>query len=225
MKDQMAALSKGLRARPSQHLGNPNNAFNTHSPYGDDWEVMHLGPSYALPPPDAVLKDVFFKYQDERSPIPLPACGGKKKWFCFESIIEAAKLKREERAVYPTYESLGLPALAVTYRGAQKILYDQSWRGLQGSTDHSLKSMVLNGELAGFTVIPPIFSMWKIGNEQDSDLKKNSTGTQDIVDPSDKRKRIDGSSPNLKWSARKAMDGLIPRVTRWKLSPLPTTLR
>ncbi|KAF3925863.1 hypothetical protein ABW20_dc0103961 [Dactylellina cionopaga] len=212
VKEQMTALSVALRSNP---LRKPLTADESkRAPYGLDWDVMHLGTSKNLmaPPP---LNSLYHRYKDEyttpRAMTKRNSPCGDRDFFCWNDIIKMTGMEDNERVVFPSYQPVGLVSLAVSYRGAQKMLYDLSWKGLDMSMDWGVRDGCTRGFLKGWSVTPPIMSSWRVRGAGDSDLRNNGKGDIGVGNGNMK-----GEGIGLAWSSRKALQQEFEGFDYWK---------
>ncbi|KAK9466186.1 hypothetical protein V1512DRAFT_264063 [Lipomyces arxii] len=212
IKSQLTEFARGLRASKLRRPFSQEEL--ARAPYGLDWDIMHLATSkvHMAPPP----RDVAFTvYNDPyRAPDDTVNNGCMKGdtnagWFCFQHITKHCHLNQTNRAIFPSYESVGLSAIAVSYRGAQRLLYHLSYKELIDTLDYSIMNLIKDGNLRGWTVSPPIMSEWKIKGASDSDLKTlkslgNSGGN------------MAGISAGIMHSARKALTEHLEGDDYWK---------
>jgi hypothetical protein len=138
-------------------------------PYGKDWDVFHLGVSRVSTPPNTANVRI---YRDPSLPTGAYQdidCHGN--WYCYSKYLQAVKVPEQSRSIASSYEPIGLVALAVTFKGAQKLLYLLSWSGLETGLDESIRNAIRDGELLGFTVVPPLFGSWTTSTAADSDIR------------------------------------------------------
>ncbi|KAF3915589.1 hypothetical protein ABW21_db0206977 [Orbilia brochopaga] len=211
VKDQMAAFSRALRKNPLRKPLTPEE--EKRAPYGLDWDVMHLGTSRNImaPPP---LNRLYSRYDDPYStPRSLVGtdnpCG--MKFFCWNDILKQTKTADNQRVVFPSYEPVGLVALAVSYRGARKMLYDLSWRGLDTSMDFGVRDGCQRGYLKCWSVAPPIMSSWRVQGAGDSDLRNGGKGSPGLGVGN-----LQGEGVGLGWSARKQLQLEFEGHDYWK---------
>lgn len=117
--------------------------------------------------------------------------------FCWGPMLENLGVPEDSRAILPSYHSIGLPAIAVTYEGAQRILYELSWKSLDNTLDWGIHKLLRAGRIRGLTVLPPLFGMYKIGDAADSDL----VGVE-----GDRKSPIEGHSEGIERSVRLALN-------------------
>ncbi|KAK9233958.1 hypothetical protein V1525DRAFT_367713 [Lipomyces kononenkoae] len=210
IKAQFTAFAQGLR---SSRLRRPFTEEELErAPYGLDWDIMHLATSKANMAA-APRNKAFIKYNDPYRPTSEVAnngCtgSGDRKWFCFGDVMTFTKLNETERAIYPSYESVGLSAIAVSYRGAQRLLYYLSYKELVDTLDYSIADLLKRGALRGWTVTPPLMSEWKTHGKSDSDLKHVGSATP----PGN----ANGQSAGIAHSARKALAENFEGEDYWK---------
>lgn len=198
IKAQFQALSQALR---ESDLRKPFSEHElAHAPYGLDWDMMHFACSQvhiAKPPRDRV----FTKYVDENR---APSRAAKTLcnpygYFCWDGLMEHAKLEDNERVIYPTFESVGLSAFAVTYTGAQRLLYQLSYKELVDTLDRSIAHLFMTEALRGWTIIPPIMGEFKIDGAQDTNLNAN------VGKLPDRKSNLQGHGPALRNSVRESL--------------------
>ncbi|KAK6349439.1 hypothetical protein TWF696_005723 [Orbilia brochopaga] len=211
VKDQLVAFSKALRSNPLRKPLTPEEV--KRAPYGLDWDVMHLGTSRNImaPPP---LNRLFYRYDDPYStPRTLTGtdnpCG--LHFFCWTDILKQTKTADNQRVIFPSYEPVGLVALAVSFQGARKMLYDLSWRGLDTSMDFGVRDGCQRGYLKCWSVTPPIMSSWRVQGAGDSDLRNGGKGTPGVGVGN-----LQGEGVGLGWSARKQLQSEFEGHDYWK---------
>ncbi|KAK9329105.1 hypothetical protein V1520DRAFT_187715 [Lipomyces starkeyi] len=85
-------------------------------------------------------------------------------WFCWGDIMKYTQVNETRRAIYPSFESVGLSAIAVAYRGAERLLYYLSFKEIVDTLDYSIVDLLRSH---GWTVIPPLMSEWKMHGKAD----------------------------------------------------------
>ncbi|KAK9371405.1 hypothetical protein V1509DRAFT_650987 [Lipomyces kononenkoae] len=211
IKSQFASFAQALR---TSRLRRPFTEEELErAPYGLDWDIMHLATSKAVMAGSPRNK-AFIKYNDPyraSSEVANNGCtdnSNGKKWFCFGDVMSFAKLNETERAIFPSYESVGLSAIAVSYRGAQRLLYYLSYKELVDTLDYSITDLLKKGAVRGWTVTPPLMSEWKTHGKSDSDLKHVGSATP----PGNGN----GLSAGVAHSARKALAENFEGEDYWK---------
>ncbi|KAK9322268.1 hypothetical protein V1517DRAFT_323911 [Lipomyces orientalis] len=211
VKAQLTSFAQGLR---SSRLRRPFTEEELErAPYGLDWDTMHIAPSKANMAP-APRNKAFVKYNDPyraKDSVANNGCTGPQGWFCWDDIMAFTNLNETQRTIYPSYESVGLSAIAVSYRGAQRLLYYLSYKELVDTLDYSIADLLRKGALRGWTVTPPLMSEWKTHGKSDSDLKKVGSNN-----PEDKPGNMNGRSAGVAHSARKALTENLEGEDYWK---------
>ncbi|KAK6542901.1 hypothetical protein TWF694_006840 [Orbilia ellipsospora] len=212
VKDQLTSLSNALRSNP---LRKP---FTTdelkRAPYGLDWDVMHLGTSKNLmaPPP---YNNLFHRYDDAfttpRHLTQRDSPCGDRDFFCWNDIIQQTRSGDKQRVIFPSYQPVGLVSLAVSFKGAQKMVYDLSWKALDTSMDFGVRNGCERGFLKGWSVAPPIMSSWRVKGSGDSDLRNGGKGAGGVG-----AGNMKGEGQGLGWSARKALQNQFEGYNYWK---------
>lgn len=196
----MVAFAQGLRSSPLRSAFSPYE--QAEAPYGLDWDIIHFGTSRngLVPPPQLVQ---FHRYTDthvmpqEFSVRDEPCI--TSEFFCWSDILKAAEARSDERVLLPSYAPVGLAAIGVSFSGAQRLLYQLSWKNLESSTDFAIRDCCSQGLLTCWSMVPPIMSTWRTGGFQDSDLRQ----TDDMsAEKGHQKSNIEGNSPGLAWSAR-----------------------
>ncbi|KAK9330351.1 hypothetical protein V1520DRAFT_385010 [Lipomyces starkeyi] len=209
IKAQLTAFAQALR---TSRLRRPfTDEELERAPYGLDWDIMHLATSKANMAA-APRNKAFIKYNDPyraSSDVANNGCTGPNGWFCWGDIMVYTKLNETQRAIYPSYESVGLSAIAVSYRGAQRLLYYLSYKELVDTLDYSIADLLRKGALRGWTVTPPLLSEWKTHGKSDSDLKKVGLN-------SGLPGNMNGVSAGVAHSARKALTENLEGEDYWK---------
>ncbi|KAF3914089.1 hypothetical protein AA313_de0204412 [Arthrobotrys entomopaga] len=212
VKDQLTSFSNALRSNP---LRKPLTTDElTRAPYGLDWDVMHLGTSmnHMAPPP---YNNLFHSYDDDfttpRSITQRDKPCGDRDFFCWNDIIKQTRSGDKQRVIFPSYQPVGLVSLAVSYRGAQKMIYDLSWKALDTSMDFGVRNGCERGFLKGWSVAPPIMSSWRVKGSGDSDLRNGGKGAGGVG-----AGNMKGEGQGLGWSARKALQNQFEGYNYWK---------
>ncbi|KAK7202366.1 hypothetical protein BZA70DRAFT_103920 [Myxozyma melibiosi] len=198
VKDQFEALARGLR---NSTIRRPFSEEELETaPYGLDWDILHIGCSQVRIA-GAPRDQAFTVYTDEyRAPnhITKNPCN-PFGYFCWEGLMKHAKLKENQRAIYPTHESVGLSAFAVTYTGAQRLLYQLSYKELTDTLDRSISKLTMQGAVRGWTVIPPMMGEFKVDSGKDTNLNvKADMFSKDVSN-------LKGHGPGLLRSARQSL--------------------
>ncbi|KAK9469416.1 hypothetical protein V1512DRAFT_256199 [Lipomyces arxii] len=206
IKHQLRALSQALRSSPIRAPLSPDEA--ARAPYGLDWDIIHFGPSKANMAPQPRDK-VYTAYNDPyRASTAVANNACSHPWFCWSRIMSSTGLNETERVIFPTFETVGLSAIAISYRGAQKLLYQLSFKELTNTLDLSMAKLVQQGQLRGWTVIPPLMSEFKTRGQADSDLKS-------LVGSKRGRGNLQGKSAGVAHSARKALTEQLENGDYW----------
>lgn len=172
-----------------------------------DWDILHLGAS-RIRGPEPPYDKVYSLYEDvDRSK--KPGCPNRFwRWFCWDDLMVRLKVPLNYRAILPSYHSIGFPPIAITYHGVQQLLLQLSWVGATNTLDFSIRDLLKNGTLQGWDVLPPIFSMWKLGTAADSDLEENGRTNLGLGD-AEPTSQTEESSPGIKRSVRKELTALL----------------
>jgi len=89
--------------------------------------------------------------------------------------------------------------------GAKRLIYEESWRGLEKGIDWSINESFEKGSIRGWTAAPPIMSSWKVGGPGDSDLRNT------IALGDEKTNLHDGHAPGLLFSSRASLTSTLAR--------------
>ncbi|BFZ62487.1 hypothetical protein YB2330_003581 [Saitoella coloradoensis] len=212
VKSQLSSFALALRNSNLRSPYTPEEIQN--APYGLDWDTLHLGTSLSEMAP-APFDDLYALYHDpHRTPpevIAHKGACGEKDWYCWADIMTHTACNDTSRVLYPSYGSVGLVAFAVTLKGAQKLLYELSWVGLNNTVDYSIRGLHMDGSLHGWTVTPPIMSSWVTGDGADSDLTNGGKGRTVA-----KHSNLGGKGKGLGWSVRKALTENLSGGNYWK---------
>lgn len=127
-------------------------------------------------------------------------------------MVSCSVTATDQRVIIPDYASLGLAAIAVSFEGAQRLLHQLSWLGLEDGLDWSIRKMIEKGILHGWTVAPPLMGTWTVGDSLDSDINMETSGAH-IAAGSKGNK--DGKASNIAHSARAAMGKMLEREEYW----------
>ncbi|KAJ5256848.1 hypothetical protein N7478_012952 [Penicillium angulare] len=168
-------------------------------PEGSGWDTLYVGSSSNIPnlhnlPP-------YHIYQDPNAP------EHEKPGRSYMLELEVWGVNTTEqpnvRVVAPSLYSVGALGYAVTRRAAQILLYNLGgYRGLQSPVDLDMISMVQQGILKAYTVIPPLITPFWVGGAKDGDINEEKYTEERSEN------RVLGSE-NLKNSARLALADLI----------------
>lgn len=182
-------------------------------PFGRNWDILHLGASRALLPQEPYLTAAKV-YQDSSPAATLKGdCDPATAFFCFKPVLDGVNAPQGSRVFMPSHGALGLASIAVTRRGAQRLLYLLSWRGLDTGLDWSIRDELDKGTLKGWTVLPPLFGSWVPGGggSGDSDINKGAEG----VDLQAKGGNLKGISRGTADSVRTRLGELLEGESQW----------
>ena len=209
IKSHMASLSAGFHDSPLRnHSSTPVDA---HHPYGLDWDILHMGNSW-IRTAEAPYDKIHVHYPDpDRQTHPgCPQDFEPQGSYCWGPLLEQLAVPAGHRALVPSFDSVGLTAIAVTQRGARKILFQMAWNRLETLTDWSIRNLLMRGDVEGWDVVPPLFGQYKIGGALDSDID----GRPEIQVPETASWTL-GSSMGIERSAKAALaEQLSPAVDR-----------
>jgi hypothetical protein len=94
----------------------------------------------------------------------------------------------------------------VTQRGARRLLHNVGGVKRIGSPlDLAMNDQVKKSYLKAYTVIPPLFTTWKIGGAQDSDIDDIKEKEKELKDG----ETFESGSRNLWSSARERMNQIL----------------
>lgn len=181
------------------------------APYGLDWDTLHLANSrIGMPPPpfDTLHTSYYdpYRHPGHRT--------GNDGWFDWKSVMVKTDTPSSHRAIIPCHRCIGLAALAVSFKGAQRMLYELSWTGLDRGLDHSIQKLLADGKLSGWTVAPPIMGVWTVGDKTDSDIQFNGAAARKAAGS---KGNMGGKAANIAHSGRKAMGEMLAREPYWQL--------
>lgn len=172
-----------------------------HSPYGDGWDVLwlgHCGEIFSETLPENEGKPHYPKYviKDDET---VPPFGKVTGLVDFKAYPEFTRWIHTSGAPICTF------AYALSYRGAQKVLFDLSVDRLDGHFDNALGTLCRNGasrlgdptglNAKCLTVTPPIFFHHRPKGRVDLESDINDVG-------GDGQLREKGTTENIVWSAR-----------------------
>ncbi|KAJ5614677.1 hypothetical protein N7528_008331 [Penicillium herquei] len=168
------------------------------APYGSGWDILYVGSSSNIPnlnnlPPRYI-------YQDPNA----PEYDQVGRQYRLELEIWGVNTSEQTnpRVVATSWYPVGALGYAVTRSGAQTLLYNLGgYNGLQSPVDLAMISLIQNGILDAYTVIPPLITPFWVGGARDSDIneeKYTEEGSERVL-----------GSENLKNSARLALADLI----------------
>ncbi|KAL3428414.1 glycosyltransferase family 25 protein [Phlyctema vagabunda] len=207
IKQQMRSLAGGIQS--SSLIHQPDHA---NYPYGTDWDVLHLGVSRIGAAPEP-FNHIAIPYHDASlptGPVQDVDCTEGRPWYCFSKYTQAVQMPDQSRVILPSYEPIGLVAIAVTLKGAQRLLYLLGWKSLETGLDWSIRDLMREGDLSGWTVVPPLFGSWTTGTGADSDLRD---GIKSKVESSNNLK---GQGRGLRESARQHLKDVMSTENRWQ---------
>ncbi|KAJ5704115.1 hypothetical protein N7493_011253 [Penicillium malachiteum] len=172
--------------------------MNTFQRKGSGWDILYVGSSSNIPnlnnlPPRYI-------YQDPEA----PEYDKVGRQYRLELEIWGVNTSEQtnSRVVAPSWYPVGALGYAVTRSGAQTLLYNLGgYNGLQSPVDLAMISLIQNGILDAYTVIPPLITPFWVGGARDSDINEEKymeEGTERAL-----------GSENLRNSARLALAELI----------------
>ena len=137
-KDQLVDIARG-----SRYISNTSADSAPLSPYGDGWDLLwlgHCGSSF-LPSDNR-------RFVIENDPTVTP----HKRRVNYDSIPDMAPYDNTTRIVYAASRGVCLYAYALSYRGAQKLLYHLSMRPFNNPIDLGMRQMCQD-ESRGFKCV------------------------------------------------------------------------
>lgn len=131
LKEQLVELSRG--ARFLQGDENPDSEVTGDSPYGDDWDLLWIGHCGAK---NRVNQDSkYWVIQDDPTAIPEKLWQNRRRLPNLNTTLLSGN---NTRAVFETSHALCTTGYAISFRGAQKLLYHQSVLGKAEPSDRAL---------------------------------------------------------------------------------------
>ncbi|KAK9446906.1 uncharacterized protein V1518DRAFT_422941 [Limtongia smithiae] len=179
LPEQMIAFARGIRASSGTMRPRFSQDELARAPYGLDWDIIHFAPSRVDSAPASLNGyDAYSKYTDEyRQSDGIIGAGCQGGWFCWLSLMDKVGLQETERMILPSYNTIGLAAIAVSYTGAQRLLYYLSYSELPDTVDRSISALLQQGYVHGWSMVPPLMAEWKVHDIADSDLLPGDTET------------------------------------------------
>ena len=186
LKDQVVDFAKG-----SQYLLNNSSTHKPHSPYGDGWDVLWLGMCHEILPEG---DDRVYIIDNDQS-VPQRHYLGTDDTDVMQKFPEHARIVHMVGSPYCTF------AYAVSFKGAQKLLYALSVKELQGIFDNAL-SWWCSGHSQDSSCVsaqPPYFYQHRFagGPGKSSDINADVPG------------REKGETLGIRWSTRLNVEKLI----------------
>ena len=187
IKDQLTDFARGTR-----YLLNTTDAAATHSPYGDGWDVLWVGHCH-----DTIDKrdNRTFVVQDDTVP-------RVDQLHLNEPIPDLLRAWPDHsRVVHVVGTPICTFGYALSLRGAQRILWSLSVRGLKALFDNALSSWCSDHEQDGVCLSshPTYFMQHKAvgGPGKNSDNVKNNPGAKKA------------ETLNIRWSTRLNIEQLL----------------
>lgn len=143
---------------------------------------------------------------------PALSTGSSDMMHNWAEVTRNTNLPAMHRAIIPSFEVYGLAAIAVSYAGAQRMLHEMSWLGMEKGLDWSVQRMLKDGTVRGWTVAPPIMGTWTVGDSEDSDI---NMGTKASVTAAGSKSNLEGTASNIVHSARTALGKTLERENYW----------
>lgn len=193
IKSQLLDFAKG-----SRYLLNTSSSARTHSPYGDNWDVLWLGFCH-----DTISEDDPRTYLIEND-ISIP----RADHLTMNNLELMFNYPNHTRVVHMVGRPICTFGYAISFRGAQKILYGLSVKELRGifdnalswwCTDHSQESVCVDAH-------PPYFYQHRAAGG----VGKNSD-INDGLPPMTK-----GETNNVRWSTRLNLEQLLTGRTDYE---------
>ena len=134
IKTQLSLVAQGTQILTSESDKRAGRAINQplHSPYGDNWDVLWLGHCASE------LRHPTDRFLIANDPtVPPPNC----RWNMWQLGFNNEGVTNSTRVVSSNNQALCTLAYAVSYAGAQKILYHMGTKPFQDPFDMGLKSL------------------------------------------------------------------------------------
>ena len=195
----------------SRHILDAPTTSEPLSPYGDGWDMLWLGHCAQDPPPKPFAR--FLIANDTTVPPPGYRWG---LWNPEETLTHDLPHNRTTRAVYRPTGGVCSYAYALSYSGAQKLLYYLSYSHFDGPFDVGLRDVCARGtkqeiDFSCIGVYPGLihgtFGEADIGHDSEEARKERQ------------KKKGMPSAPNLVFSVRANLLNMIDRkkiVGRWE---------
>lgn len=212
IKAQMHLFAEALQ---SSTLRSPEEARPSKArPYGLDWDVLHLGVSnVTMPPPPYHMSATIYHDSSLESVTDRDiGCENKRPWYCFSPFLNAVGASEQSRIILPSHGPIGLVAIAVTLKGAQRLLFLLSWygQGMGDGLDFAIRNHLEAGDLTGWTVVPPVFGSWTTKGG-DSDIR---TGIEDKP-----ANNMMGRPRGVQDTVRQHLKEILANKKGWKVLP------
>ncbi|KAJ6788337.1 hypothetical protein PWT90_06329 [Aphanocladium album] len=175
----------------------PTSYEVTHAPYGLDWDLIYIGTCWNI---NSEKRPLSHAYEDVDAP------DVTEMSFAYQKELEywgASALKKSRvRVIAPSWYPVCTVGYAVTFSGAQKLLYMVGNEGgVSAPVDLAMISRIQSGHLRSLTIVPPLITPWKTGTVSDSDI-------DDLEKSKDELPR---GSENLRRSGRVALAAALDR--------------
>lgn len=185
LKNQLTQFALG-----SRHIINASTSSEPLSPYGDGWDMLWLGHCGQGAPPTPLVR--FFIVNDTTIP---PAGRRWSLWNPEESLTYDLLNNHTARVIYRPKDGVCAYAYALSYSGAQKMLYHLSYSHFDGAFDFGQADLCkrgLNGEInfSCVSVYPGLVHAAFLENDlvydptkprKDRDKKKGTPGAPNLV--------------------------------------------
>ncbi|KAK9466980.1 hypothetical protein V1512DRAFT_262819 [Lipomyces arxii] len=166
------------------------------APYGLDWDMIYVGHCSDYSNKDR--RDLAIVFDDPAAP-PRSNMIGSFIGQLEEFGVRGSDIGKK-RVVAPSFGPVCTAGYAITRRGAQRLLLNFSYLGLDAAIDIDILRKLQAGKLRGYTVTPNVFAPWRVDGLKDSD----NIGTERNISFNGLGNR-GGYSKNLRDSARQQM--------------------
>ena len=201
--DIMALVSKNMKTAVSSAMG-PSSPTTSSGPYYHEyWDTLWFGACLSEVPDD--VQKTLTVYRDPYAPVDEGLRTYDRDYFK-KLQIDYPTSGPGMRAIHHAKRPICTYGYAVSRKGAERLLYNVGYRGLNSAVDLVISDNVNAGRLTGMMVWPPVFTSWRVGGSKDSDI----SGA-----PGKDTGNLQGRSFSLKNSARKAMIKEFEEPRRW----------
>lgn len=214
VKNQLPPIAHGTRQLGIERLKrvNKTSQIPPHSPYGDDWDVLWLGHCASE------LRHPADRFLIANDPTVPPA---NHRWNMWQPGFNDVDVTNSTRVVSANNQALCTLSYAVSYAGAQKILYHMGTKPYKDPYDMGLKSLCDARDKHKYDVQLECLHVWPSLMNSYRPAGKSDAGDSDINGPNknDSRVRQNGYVFNTVTSARMNLGRLLngeEPLPQWK---------
>jgi GR25 family glycosyltransferase involved in LPS biosynthesis len=192
-RDIMALVGEHMKAAVSSAMGSSSSITSSGPYYHEHWDTLWVGACLSEIPGD--VRKSLTVYKDPYAPTAKDLKSYDREYMSMLG-VDYPETGPGMRALHHAQSPTCTYGYAVSKKGAQRLLYNVGYRGLDAPVDLIIGNAIRSGRLNGMIVWPPVFTRWSVGGSKDSDI--SATHGKD-------KGNLHGRSQGLRRSARKAM--------------------